>query len=293
MEVRIDLPRRRAASPVPGRASTAAPQAEQAVRDDGRWTSGASMFGPGLVLAGCVAYALFDGASNSLIWIPLGAAIAHAVHYARRIRGLEAALAHERLTVLSLELRPHFLLNALNAAAELVHQDADAADRMLTALGQLLGHALRDGRRHEVPLARELDLLQQYVEVERVRFGSRMMIKSAIAREALTVSVPPFLLQPLVENALTHGIAPRAMRGTICIVARRHGDMLRLEVSDDGIGFDTSPTSRPVRDGVGLANVRARLRQLHGTRQSVDITSRAGCGTTVTIHLPWRSAGQA
>jgi two-component system, LytTR family, sensor kinase len=245
--------------------------------DGGMTGSGALLGGP---LGGAALYALLT-------------ALAHAIHYARRNREIEAALTSERLTVLSMELRPQFLLNALNTAAELIHRDPAAADRMLTALGDLLDHAARDGRCHEVPLSRELELLQRYVEVERARFGGGLAIELAVARDALAVRVPPFLLQPFVENAVHHGIAPRAMRGTIRIVAESDGAMLRLDVIDDGVGFQSAPGSNSVGGGAGIANVRARLRELYGARQSVDITSCAGHGTTVTMHLPWRFSAAA
>jgi LytS/YehU family sensor histidine kinase len=232
------------------------------------------------------------GAFDAVLWVPAAAlavlcALLTGIHYALRTRDLEAALRDERLTVLSMELRPHFLLNALNTAAELVHRDSNAADQLLTAVGQLLSHSLRDGRRHLVPLARELELLQHYHDVERARFADRLTLELAVDSDALAVSVPPFILQLLVENSVRHGIAPGAHRVTVRIVAMRDAAMLRLDVIDDGVGFGrVSKESRG--SGVGIANVRARLHEIHGTRQSVEITSHVGRGTTVAIRLPWQ-----
>jgi two-component system, LytTR family, sensor kinase len=218
--------------------------------------------------------------------IALLTALALAAHFAWRARTLASDLAHERLTVLSMELRPHFLLNALNAAAELVHIDPDAADEAITALGQLLSHSLQHGERHEVSLAEELALLRHYIVVERARFGDRLRVVIDVPAALQGASVPPLLMQPLVENAVRHGVAPRGTRGTVRIVVRREGAHLRIEVSDNGVGFQTSS---PLRSGgVGIANVRARIRALHGENQSVDIVSEPGRGTTVTIVLPWR-----
>ncbi|MEP7001633.1 MAG: SusC/RagA family TonB-linked outer membrane protein, partial [bacterium] len=207
-----------------------------------------------------------------------------AVFFAWRARTLALELAHERLTALSMQLRPHFLFNALNAAAELVYVDPDAADRAITALGHLLAHSMRHDGRHEVTLREEIALLQQYLVVERARFGDGLRVELDVAPALLDASVPPLIMQPLVENAIRHGIAPRGTRGVVRIVARRDKARLRLEITDDGIGFQTTLT--PPAEGVGIANVRARLRALHGKKQSVDLVSSTGHGTTMTLLLP-------
>ncbi|MEP6619787.1 MAG: histidine kinase [bacterium] len=218
--------------------------------------------------------------------IALIVALVLVAHLAWRVRTLSSQVAHERLTILSMELRPHFLLNALNAAAELVHADPDAADGTITALGHLLSHSLRHHAHHEITLGEEIALLRDYAAVERARFGGGLHVEIDAPVTLHGASVPPLLLQPLVENAVRHGIGPTGMCGTVRITARRQGPWLHLQVKDRGVGFVASTPRNG--GGVGLANVRARLNALYGRNQALEITSKPGEGTLVTIMTPWR-----
>jgi signal transduction histidine kinase len=203
---------------------------------------------------------------------------------ARELRAsqIEARLAEARLATLRTQLQPHFLFNTLNAIAELVHEAPDAADRMIAGLSDLLRETLDTGGAEEVPLAREIDLLRRYVDIQRVRFGERLRVSIDVAGDAPGARVPALLLQPIVENAIRHGIGPRAAGGRIDVVARREGEWLRIEVADDGVGLPAH-----VVEGVGLGGTRARLETLYGRRQRLEVRPRPGGGTVVVIDVPW------
>lgn len=211
----------------------------------------------------------------------------------REAAQLEAALTRSRLEVLRGQLQPHFLFNTLNTVASLVHDDPEAAERVLAQLGDLLRLSLQSGDAGEVTLARELDFLERYVEIQRVRFADRLTVHLDIAPDARRALVPTFLLQPLVENAIRHGIEPRAAAGTVTVRAVRDGDCLRLAVTDDGVGIGPDGTNGRGTNGhgVGLANTRQRLEQLHGAAQAMAVEPAEGGGTTVRITIPWREAG--
>ena len=197
---------------------------------------------------------------------------------------LEALLAETRLQMLSMQLQPHFLFNTLNTIAELVHQRPAEAERMIAGLSHLLRETLHTGLVDRVPLGQELALLDRYVDIQRARFGDRLRVTLAIADEARDVPVPSLLLQPLVENAIKHGIGARAGAGHIEIAARRDGDRLVIEVRDDGQGIGSGVT----REGVGIGNCRSRLQVLYGEGASdVRIANREGGGAVVRVALPW------
>ncbi|NTX57676.1 sensor histidine kinase, partial [Myxococcus sp. CA039A] len=208
---------------------------------------------------------------NNLLPFVLLTAGAHALGLARRAHvrqrradQLQAQLAEARLQALASQLRPHFLFNALNAVASLVHADPDAAERMLARLGDLLRHSLESHARQEVTLREEQAALVPYLDIEQIRFGPRLEVSWRLAPDVLDARVPYLALQPLVENAIRHGLAPRAEPGRIEISAEREGDVLRLFVRDDGMG---PPVGGPSRGGgVGLSNLRARLATLYGGR---------------------------
>jgi LytS/YehU family sensor histidine kinase len=230
----------------------------------------------------------------TVYWAILG--VAQALEYrrereAQRLRAarLETQLAQARLQALTLELRPHFLFNALNALAELIHEDPDAAERMVQRLGDLLRRTLETDGAREVPLERELALADGYLSVEAVRFQDRLTVDYDVASDARAGSVPAMILLPLVENAVRHGLARRrgGGPGRVGIRARRAADRLELEVWDDGPGLAAEPQDR---QGVGLANTRARLEQMYGEASVLELLPREPTGLRVRIMLPFRAA---
>lgn len=216
---------------------------------------------------------------------------AHAAAYYRRVQerdrqalALTAGLTQARLDALRLQLQPHFLFNTLNAISTLVHRDANAADELIGDLSDLLRASL-ENKDHEVPLAREIELLDRYLAIEKTRLGERLRIVRSIDPMAIAGLVPTFLLQPLAENAIRHGLEPRLAPGTITITARREGDMLYLSVADDGVGL--GQTSPQTRHGIGLANSEERLRTLHEGRARLDLISPPEGGVRVEVVLPF------
>lgn len=214
-------------------------------------------------------------------------AAAHGVEYYRRSREreqLEARLAETRLQLLSMQLQPHFLFNTLNTIAELVHEDPEAADRMIAGLSDLLRKTLDLGAAQEVSLDEELGVLNLYLDIQRIRFGDRLQVVFDIEDDARSARVPALLLQPLVENSIRHGLAARTTAGRIEIRARRRGSRVAIEVEDDG---DAVAAGRgPARRGIGLHNVRARLEALHGSEFTLELTPAEGHGTRVRIEIP-------
>ena len=199
---------------------------------------------------------------------------------------LEASLAAARLDALRAQLQPHFLFNTLNAISVLTAEDAPKAKRMLLRLADLLRITLAEGNRQEVHLSEELDLLERYLDIQRARFEERLSILVDVEPAIRDALVPVLLLQPLVENAIRHGLDTNLGVGTVSITARRENDRIRLEVRDNGRGLRPSSAGR--RDGVGLANTRARLAHLYGERQTLDLVRPAEGGTAVLISLPLR-----
>ncbi|HMG20928.1 MAG TPA: histidine kinase [Kofleriaceae bacterium] len=202
---------------------------------------------------------------------------------------IEAQLAYAQLAALRAQLQPHFLFNTLNAAVALARAgDAEATAHVLVLLGDLLRQLLRRDAPHEVPLREELALLEIYLEIQRVRFGDRLRIGWDVADDVRDALVPQLVLQPLVENALQHGIATRTRAGRLDITAARRGDQLRLAVCDDGPGIAPG-FSLAATTGVGLRNTRERLRRLYGERGDLALAT-AGERTTAAIELPLHTA---
>jgi len=227
-------------------------------------------------------------------WLLIG--LRHAVDYYRKFQDrelkatqLEARLAEAQLQVLKMQLQPHFLFNTLHAISALVHQDVDAADRMITRLAEFLRITLDSVGVQEIELKGELEALDKYLEIEQVRFGDRLTVVRSIEPETLDLLLPNLILQPLVENAVRHSIAPRAAGGLIEIRARAKGNDLVIDVIDDGGASATVP----LREGVGLTNTRARLQQLYGLAQTVEIRAGHGAGFRVTLTLPARGKSTA
>jgi two-component system LytT family sensor kinase len=201
---------------------------------------------------------------------------------------LEGQLAQAQLQALRLQLQPHFLFNTLNTIAALVSTDARAAERMVTRLSELLRQTLHSASEQEVPLSRELEMLSPYLEIQRLRFSDRLRVDIDVDPDVETALVPSLLLQPLIENAIRHGITPRAAGGRVQVRARREGDFVRIEVADDGIGF-RAWTGRSPREGVGLGTTRGRLRHLYGSTHHLALDAPPEGGFTVRLAIPHRT----
>jgi signal transduction histidine kinase len=230
--------------------------------------------------------------SNLLIYAVLaGGATALAAHVAARDREaqaarLQASLAEARLDALRAQIHPHFLFNTLHGISALVRDDPRAAERLIAKLGSLLRAALERQQVDAVPLAAEIDFLRNYLDIEGARFGDRLRSSVTMDDGVVDALVPPLLLQPLVENAIRHGLSATPETVTIEIRGCVDDDRLLLSVSDDGNGAEASA----LQDGIGLGNLRARLRQMFGREQSMRIETRPGQGFTVVLALPLRTA---
>jgi hypothetical protein len=224
-------------------------------------------------------------------WYFIIVALAHADYYASLSRAesvrraqLQSQLDAARLDALQSQLRPHFLFNTLTTIAEQVYTDASGADTMITRLSRLLRSSFVDPEVQEVTLRQELELLQNYLDIARVRFRERLTIDLDIHPNALDAFVPRFLLQPLAENALHHGIEPLEAGGRLEIRVRVQQDVMTVELLDDGVGL----TGGAVRTGTGLRNTRERLAHLYGDVARLEIMSRPTGGTLVRVTLPFR-----
>jgi two-component sensor histidine kinase len=205
----------------------------------------------------------------------------------RRSLELEARLTEANLRALKMQMQPHFLFNTLNAISSLIHESPKAADDMVGSLSQLLRMNLDASSENEVPLQRELEFVDRYLEIQRARFGNRLRIYREIDGPAREAMVPPLILQPLVENSIRHGIEARESGGSLSIRARRRGEMLCLEISDDGNGFSDGGVLR-CSEGIGLSNTKARLAALYGGRHQFRLTARQPAGACASIEIPFR-----
>jgi signal transduction histidine kinase len=197
---------------------------------------------------------------------------------------LETQLAEARLQALAAQIRPHFLFNTLHAIGQLWRSGRAAeADAMLDHLGALFQKVIASTARTQVPLADELAMVRDYLAIEETRFGPRVQSRVDAPAETLGCLVPPLVLQPLVENAVKHGLSPTAAGGTVWVAARVEGDLLVLTVRDDGAGPNGGVTAGT---GTGLSNVRKRLASLHGDRQRLETDAAPGGGTLVRIEMP-------
>lgn len=210
-----------------------------------------------------------------------------------RANQLETQLALAQFHALRAQLHPHFLFNALNAISSLIHSDPARADRMLARVSELLRIAIDTAVKPEIPLADEVEFAKRYLEIERMRYGDRLAVRVDIASETTHALVPNMLLQPLIENAVRHGVAPHAAPGRVEVRTARVGDDLSIVVSDTGDGFDVDDTAEP-RDtpGVGISATRARLQTLYGSSQQLVFANVPG-GFETRISLPFRSNGAA
>jgi hypothetical protein len=216
--------------------------------------------------------------------------IVHALTYYRRSQErelqaleLEARLTDAKLQALRAQLHPHFLFNTLNAISTLVHRDPNAADEMIVNLSELL-RATLDTTEREIPLSRELELLDRYLEIQQTRFGSRLQISRQIDPGVLSQLVPPLILQPLAENAIRHGIEPKTTPGLLTITANRREGILRLTLQDNGEG--KAPAGNQPSHGIGLSNTRARLLELYGAQARLLAGKAPEGGFAVEVELP-------
>jgi hypothetical protein len=220
----------------------------------------------------------------------------HAIHYYREAKARELAatqlqqsLTDARLAALRGQLNPHFLFNTLNAITTMaLKREHDNVVATLGYLSELLRVSLDDRLPQEVALADELELLERYLEIQRIRFGERLVVRQEIAGDTLGALVPIMVLQPLAENAIVHGITPVPGRGELRLKAERQEGELVLEVSDSGRGFDAEHGT-----GIGLTNTRARLAQLYGDRATLTVGASPSGGARVTVAIPFRLAPSA
>jgi len=225
-----------------------------------------------------------------IYWAVLG--VGYAVDYYRKYKEgevhasrLEAQLAQAQLQALRMQLHPHFLFNTLNTVSTLVRTNRNAAATdMIAGLSELLRLTLESSSAQEVSLKQELDFLERYLDIEQIRFGDRLRVRMEIEPGTLHAAVPNLVLQPLVENAIRHGIARRAEGGVVEIRAERTNGVLRLQVRDDGPGL---PEGDPPGEGVGLSNTMARLERLYGNAQRVTLANADEGGALITLELPF------
>jgi signal transduction histidine kinase len=205
-----------------------------------------------------------------------------------RAARVQAELARARLEALEAQLQPHFLFNTLSTISVLMRHDVEAAEATLVSLSELLRSALNHAGRHEVSLREELELTHCYLSIEQTRFHDRLVIEVDVDEATLDARVPTLLLQPLVENAIRHGLAAHTGTGRVSLHAARHGGRLKVTVVDDGPGIAherDDATRRPI----GLVNTRARLAALYGHDQALVLASAPGRGCRVDVELPFRT----
>lgn len=219
--------------------------------------------------------------------------VSHAFNYYNRYWGgelrssqLQTQLVQAKLQSLKSQLHPHFLFNTLNTISMLMREDVEVADRMVVSLGEFLRNTLKESEDQEIPLARELEALNHYFEIEQARFQNKLQVYLEVEPEALDACVPSLILQPLVENAIKHGISPYSVDGLIVIRARCDRGMLRVQVCDNGPGI--KPERRKHSHGVGLSNTRARLEHLYGPRQKIELRHVSGDGFMVDLTFPFK-----
>jgi LytS/YehU family sensor histidine kinase len=207
---------------------------------------------------------------------------------------LESHLAQARLQALRMQLHPHFLFNTLNAISTLVHTNPRSADEMIGGLSEMLRMSLDSASESEVPLSRELHFLNHYLEIEKVRFGDRLRVEQSIAQDVQNALLPTLILQPLVENAIRHGIEPKLAAGQVFIRALRVGDKLQITIRDTGIGFkNLGGTSNPSSKGIGLVNTRARLQALYPSQHRLIIQNHADGGGLVELEIPYHTESKS
>jgi two-component system, LytTR family, sensor kinase len=215
----------------------------------------------------------------------------HAFDYHRKFQErrlktveLEASLAHAQLLALKMQIQPHFLFNTLQAIAELVHVDIDAAEAVTLQLSELLRRTLKSGAAQVISLEEEIEFLKIYLAIEQVRLKERLNVDLKIDPATFIAAIPPLLLQPLVENAVRHGIAPIPGKGTVSVSSHLENDTLILEIHDTGPGINGG-APYDLNEGIGLKNTRARLQTLYGANHYFELTNQNGL--TIRMSLPY------
>jgi two-component system LytT family sensor kinase len=246
----------------------------------------------GLLSAALWGVVRYIGPDLLLYLLIVAATLSAANAWESRRRSIAAAtysrqLAEARLHVLSAQLQPHFLFNTLHAISALVWEDPARADRLLARLSEMLRITLRSGSRVETTLTEEVALLQRYAEIQETRYGDRLRVRFEVEAGVGDALVPRLILQPLVENAIRHGITRRITPGLVEVRAWRGEGRLHLTVRDDGVGLRSDA---PVREGVGLSITRARLRQLYGAEQRFALAPGPQGGAVCTLSFPLRLA---
>ncbi|HEX8746749.1 MAG TPA: histidine kinase [Pyrinomonadaceae bacterium] len=229
---------------------------------------------------------MFNFVTAAIVRYATVIAIEQAFLYFRESQERAFRLQQAELEVLKMQLHPHFFFNTLNALSALIYRSPKEADRMITQLGDLFRIALRKDKAQEISLAEELEFLKTFLQIHQTLMGNRLEAELKIEPETLSALLPNLILQPLVENSIRHGIAPLERGGRIEIDAGLRNERLVLQVRDSGSGH--APEKVQNHSGVGLANTRARLKNLYGAAHRFEIASVPGEGTVVTIELPFR-----
>lgn len=221
-------------------------------------------------------------------------AVSHALDYYRRYHErtvqaleLEKHLTEARLQALLHQLKPHFLFNTLNGIASLMHTDVDAADTMLVRLSELLRVTMSHTGAPRTTLREEVAFLERYLDIEKIRFRNRLEVVIDVEEAAMDAQVPSLILQPIVENAVRHGVEPHARSGRIELRGRVANGQLVVSVADNGKGL---PAEGPKRQGIGLANTRARLQELYGSGQKFELVNGPEGGLCVTMEIPFSTS---
>ena len=229
---------------------------------------------------------LLDAITNNSFFYTVVLGIHQANIYFSVYQDRELRLQQAKLQILKSQLQPHFLFNTLHTISAHMYSDVKKADLMITYLGDFLRSTLRDLGDQEVTLRHELDTLYSYLQIELMRFDNRLKLEMDIDPAVMNARVPNLMLQPLVENAIKHGIAPYTLDGCLGIAAHRTDDKLWLQVRDSGPGI--SKDEAPEKAGIGLANTRARLEHLYGNEYQLELNNEPAGGFTVDIRIPYR-----
>ena len=239
-----------------------------------------------------------EGLSSAVTVMVAWSVLYFSIKYARAFREMResalksAAMAHEaQLKMLRYQLNPHFLFNTLNAISTLVlEQQTELANRMVTKMSSFLRYSLDNDPMQKISLKQELEALQLYLDIEKVRFEERLVLELDVSEDSKKALIPSLLLQPLVENAIKYGIAQSEDGGCLRIAARAFAGDLLIELSDDGPGVELVNGDLPTSNGVGLRNTRERLKELYGNRHSFRLSKTDPHGLTIHIRIPYETA---